>query len=106
MNVSKDDCRAWYDASDDGKSKIVVVCKVTEVGGSTATLVRAGPQGINPRMLMLKIQVEPYPGRFHPQIALDKELRYEEPAEKGAFTSVHVEGKDGDFTLEVEAPPE
>src|ERR1700688_1296171 len=99
--MSQDSFHASYEVGADGKSKIVVVGTVTEHGDDETTLVRAEPQGINPRMLMLKISIKPGPGPFHPHIVYDKEIRYEEPAEKGAFTEVHIESKDGDFTLKV-----
>jgi hypothetical protein len=102
MGVSKDDFRAWYEPG--GGGKIVVVGKATEVDGTITTLVRAEPQGINPRMLRLNIHIEQYKGQFHPHIAFEKEIRYEEP-EKGTFTDVYIESKGGDFTLKVEAAP-
>lgn len=102
MGISNDDFQAWYDAGAGGKSKIAVVGKVTEIDGSSTTLVRAEPQGINPRILMLKIRVEPYKGLFTPHIAFEKEIRYEEPAEKETFTDVHIESKDGSITLKVD----
>ncbi len=102
MGISKDDFQAWYDAGTGGKSKIVVVGKVTEIDGSSTTLVRAEPQGINPHVLMLKIHVEPYKGLFSPHIAFEKEIRYEEPAEKEAFTDVNIKSKEGSFTLKVD----
>jgi hypothetical protein len=105
MDVSKDDWRGWYDAGADGKWKIIVVGKVTEANGSTTTLVRTEPQCINSRMLMLKIHIEPYPGQFHPHIAFEREIRYEEPVEKGAFTNVHIESNIGDFSFKVEGVP-
>ena len=43
---------------------------------------------------MLKIRVEPYKGLFTPHIAFEKEIRYEESAEKETFTDVHIENKD------------
>ncbi len=103
VELSEDDFRAWYDG--DAPGRIVVAGRVTEIDGSTATLVRAEPQGINPRMLMLKLHVAPFAGRLPPHTAVQKALRYEEPAEKGAFTDVHVERAGGGFTLKVDAAP-
>lgn len=102
-NASGDDFRAWYEPDSGGK--IVVAGKVTEIDGSTTTLVRAQPQGINPRMLMLKLHVEPYKGQFRPHIAFVKELRYEEPADKAAFTSVYIERQGGGIAIKVEDKP-
>ena len=103
MDVSKDDFLAWFEPGAGGK--IVVIGKVTEVDGSTTTLVRAEPQGIDPHTLMLKIHIEPYKGRFHPHTAFKREIRYEEPAEKKTFTDVYIERKGGNLTLKVEAAP-
>ncbi|MHB1581722.1 MAG: hypothetical protein ACYCUJ_10105 [Acidithiobacillus sp.] len=102
MDMSSEDFQVWYDTETDGKSKIAVVGKVSEIDGSSTTLVRAEPQGINPRILMLKIHVEPYKGPFPPHLAFEKEIRYEEPAENGAFTDVNIERKDGCFTLKID----
>jgi hypothetical protein len=95
--TTRDDFRAYYDAD-----KIVVVGKVIEADGSSTTLVRAQPQGINPHVLMLKLQVEPYPGKSHPHIVGEKQLRYEEKAALGVFSEVHIDGANGGFTLKVE----
>lgn len=98
MDMSSEDFQVWYDTETDGKSKIAVVGKVSEIDGSSTTLVRAEPQGI----LMLKIHVEPYKGPFPPHLAFEKEIRYEEPAERGVFTDVNIERKDGCFTLKID----
>jgi hypothetical protein len=102
-DASKDDFRAWYEPA--GGGKIVVVGKVTETDGSTIMLVRAEPQGINPLILMLRLQVEPYKGQFHPHTAIIKELCYEEPAARRAFTDVYIERQGGGIELKVEDKP-
>lgn len=102
-DTSKDDFRAWWEPV--GGGAIVVVGNVTEIDGGTTTLLRAEPQGINPRMLMLKLHVEPFKGQFRPHIAFVKELRYEEPADKGAFTDVYIERQGGGITVKVEDKP-
>jgi hypothetical protein len=96
MTASHADFRAFYELD-----KIVVTGTVTESDGST-TLVRIQPQGINSKILLLKLQVEPYPGQFHPRIAIQKQVRYEETAGPGAFSEVHIQAANGSFTLNVE----
>ena len=102
MGISGNDFRAWYYSEAKGESKIGVVGKVIAIDGSSYTLVRAVPQGINPRLLMLKIKTEPYAGEFRPHIAYYKELRYDEISENCAFTDVHIEGEGSSFTINVE----
>lgn len=104
MSISGNDFLAWYYSGVQGESKIVVVGKIVEIDGSITTLVRAEPQNINHRVLMLKIHVKLYKGQFPPHFAFEKEIRYEESAENGAFTDVQIESKDGCLTLKVEAP--
>jgi hypothetical protein len=105
MNVSPGDFRAWYETGPDSKSKLIVAGKVTETDGSEATLVRAEPQGNNPRILLLKVTIKPYEGRFHPHIAFEKEIRYEEHAKEGAFTDVDIQNKDSTLTLKIKSAP-
>jgi hypothetical protein len=104
MGISGGDFRAWYYSGAQGESKIGVVGKIVEIDGGITILVRADPQGINPRVLMLKIQADPFKGVFRPHIAREKELRYDEVSESGTFSDVHIEGKDVSFTLKIEAP--
>jgi hypothetical protein len=105
MNVSPGDFRAWYETGPGSKSKLIVAGKVTESDCGEATLVRAEPQGSNPRILLLKIAIKPYEGRFHPHIVFEKEIRYEELAEEGAFTDVDIQNKDNTLTLKIKSPP-
>lgn len=104
MGASGNGFRAWYYSGAQGESKIGVAGKIVESDGSITTLLRAEPQGINSRVLMLKIQTEPFKGIFRPHIAYEKELRYDEVSERGAFSDVHIESKDVNVTLKVEAP--
>lgn len=101
MGISGNDFRAWYYSGAKGESTIGVAGKVFEIDGSSTTLVRAVPQGINPRLLMLKIKIEPYEGVFHPHNTHEKKLRYDEISDNCAFTDVHIEGDDGSLTLKV-----
>ncbi|WP_123103463.1 hypothetical protein [Acidithiobacillus sulfuriphilus] len=103
MNISGNDFRAWYYSGAQGESKIGVVGKIVEIDGGITTLVRADPQGINRRVLMLTIQTEPFKGKYRPHIAHEKELRYDEVSERGTFSDVHIESKDVSFTLKIEA---
>jgi hypothetical protein len=98
--------RAWYEVDSSGKTKIVVAGEVTESGGATAAIARHEAQGPDPRILRLKLSKAPYSGgKFHPQIAVRKSLRYEEPAGEGAFDEVHIESKAGELAVPVGRPP-
>jgi hypothetical protein len=99
MSVSDHSFEAWYEAGADGHSKIVVVGKVTEIDGSVSGLVRAVPQGMGPHTLLLKIKRKPYEGKFHPHITFEREIRYEEPAQPGAFADVKIQSNDNAFML-------
>jgi hypothetical protein len=103
MSESKNDFRAWYENDSAGKSHIKVKGTVTEVDGSTTTIVRASPQGINPRILLLRLNVQPYSGPVPPHTAIEKEITFDELSTKGAFSEVTIEGKTGSFTLKIEA---
>src|SRR5215469_14586475 len=97
MGASDHGFKAWYESSADGHSNIVVVGKVTEVDGSVTNLVRAVPQGKDPHVLLLKIKRKPYEGLFHPHISLEREIRYEEPAQPGEFADVQIQSNDNTF---------
>jgi len=101
MDLSQDNFHAWYEKSTDAKSKIIVVGQVTETGDTKTNLVRAEPQGINPRVLMLRIEVTASDGPIHSRIAFQKDIRYEESAESDAFTDVHIQSESGDIAIKV-----
>ena len=103
MSKPKNEFRAWYENDSAGKSHIKVKGTVTEIDGSTTTIVRANPQGINPRVLLLRLDVQPYSGSIPPHTAIEKEITYDELSTKGAFSDVTIEGKTDSFTLKVEA---
>jgi hypothetical protein len=105
MELSNLGFRAWYEADASGKSKLIVAGETTETDGATTTIVRSDLQNDSPRVLRLKLHIEPYPKSIHPHIAVRKALRYEELAEKGAFTGVHIESKGSDFTIKIDAAP-
>ena len=88
-----DHFHACIDAGTDGTSKIVVSGTVYEDGCETKSLVRSEPQGINPKILMLQVHSEPVKG-VCPHHVAPKDLKYEEPAQKGAFTQVHIQMDD------------
>jgi hypothetical protein len=70
--------------------------------GYQARLVRAAPQGINPRELILDLQVTPLPG-FWPQVITPASVRFDEDAAGIDYTGVLVREPDGDAVhLEVD----
>jgi hypothetical protein len=105
MSEADGNFRAWYDDGGKGKSQIHVAGEVGEADGDTKSLVRAEPQGFNPRILMLRVNVVPFPGPFHPRIAVIKQLRYQEFSDKGDFTEVHIDNPGGNIVVKVGEPP-
>ena len=102
MSDPKDDFQACYGKDEGGNSEIIVKGTAHESDGSTTSLLRAEPQGINPRILLLELHVKPYGGPIVPHIAFDRHIQYEERAEKGEFTEVHIETRAGGFTLKAQ----
>jgi hypothetical protein len=95
---------AWYEHTG-GHSHIHVKGTVTDTDGDTTTIVRAAPQGINPKALLLHFHVEPYNGQFKPHIALQHEVTYSEASAKGAFTEVEIIGKGQAIAIKVGTAP-
>ena len=70
--------------------------------GYEAHLVKAAPQGINPKELILDLQVKPLPGRW-PQVVTPTSVRYDEGAPSIDYTGVLIREPDGDAVhLDVE----
>ncbi|HSK04862.1 MAG TPA: hypothetical protein VK932_26615 [Kofleriaceae bacterium] len=70
--------------------------------GFDARLVKAAPQGINPKELILDVQVAPRPGLW-PQVITPVTLRYDERAAGIEYEGVLIREPDGDAThIEVE----
>ena len=70
--------------------------------GYEARLVKAAPQGINPRELILDLQVTPLPGIW-PQVVTPASVRYDEGSPGVEYTGVLVREPDGDAVhLDVE----
>jgi hypothetical protein len=70
--------------------------------GYAAELVRAVPQGINPRELILDVKVTPRPGIW-PQVITPVSLRFDEEATTVAYDGVLIREPDGDAVhLDVE----
>jgi len=63
--------------------------------GYEAHLVRAVPQGINPKELILDLQIKPLPG-FWPQVVTAASLRLDESSPGIEYTGVLVREPDGD----------
>jgi hypothetical protein len=104
MDIEQDSFRAWFETDNDGRSKIVVLGEVAQHEDDQTMLVRAKPQGINPRILMLKIAIKRGSGTFRAHnIMLHQKIRYEEPAAKGDFSDVHIQSSEGNFTIMVAA---
>jgi len=70
--------------------------------GYEAHLVKATPQGINPRELILDLQITPLPGIW-PQVVTPASVRYDEGSPGVEYTGVLVREPDGDAVhLDVE----
>jgi len=106
MSTATGGFRAWYEVDASGKTKIVVEGEKTASGGATLAIARHEDQGgSNPRVLRLKLSKAAYPGKFHPQIAVRKSLRYEEPVGEGTFDEVRIESESGEFVTPVDRSP-
>lgn len=57
--------------------------------GVHASLVKAQPQGINPDVLLLRIEAKQSPG-FHPQVLTTRSVRYDESPAEQEYTSVTI----------------
>ena len=90
MEIEQDSFRAWFEADRGGTSKIVVSGEVKEHQDDQTILVRAKPQGISPRVLMLKIAIKRGGGTFRlHNIMLHKKIRDVEPARRAtSLTSI------------------
>jgi len=70
--------------------------------GYEARLVKAAPQGINPRELILDLKITPLPGTW-PQVVTSTSVRYDEGSPAIEYTGVLVREPDGDAVhLDVE----
>jgi hypothetical protein len=105
MNESREVFHAWYEDDVAGTSHIKVNGTVVDTDGSTTTIVRAVSQGMNPHVLVLRFNVEPYPGPFHPHTAVEREISYEELSPKGALTDVKLEHEGGIIAIRVGTSP-
>ncbi|WP_437560325.1 hypothetical protein [Acidithiobacillus sulfuriphilus] len=101
MGISGNDFRACYYFGPNGETKISVAGKVTAIDGCSYTLVRAVPQGMNPRQLMLQIVIEPYTGMIRPHIVCEQKVYYNEIADGRAYNSVHIDNGQGSVTIPV-----
>jgi hypothetical protein len=80
------------------KEELLVTGDVTEPTTSwTVKLERAEPQGINPRILLLKLVEQP-PTGLAGDVVTTHHVRYEEAPPKGSYDQVTIEGA---FTINV-----
>jgi hypothetical protein len=80
------------------KYELCVTGDVTEpTTGWTVTLERANPQGINPKILLLKL-VEVKPTGNAGNIVTHHHVKYDENPAKGEYAQVTIEGA---FTIDV-----
>ncbi|HXC54602.1 MAG TPA: hypothetical protein VNU97_04860 [Rhizomicrobium sp.] len=101
VKVLKNTAHAWVNSMPPGKPKLMVIVAVTTpTTGWTVKLVRANPQGINPAILLLRIDATPPKGRAG-QMVTRHELRYEESPPKGKYTEATIIGGTPGVTVKV-----
>jgi hypothetical protein len=92
MPVKKHTFKAVLEKHHHHKTELVVTGDVTEpTTGWTVTLERANPQGINPRILLLKL-VETPPAGNAGDIVTTHHVKYDESPVMGDYTQVSIEG--------------
>ena len=100
-NLEADEWLAIEDRMPPGPPKLRVGGVLT--AGSPnykATLTKASPQGINPKILLLDLNVTK-PGGFQPGIVVPLPVRYEEKVKEGQYTQVQIKA-DGELLTEDE----
>jgi hypothetical protein len=94
---------AWIDSQpgvEGGPKLIVTVDAIVEVDW-TVTLVSAVPQGINPRIKLLRFDVQLPPGPVHSNAMMRRTFRYEEGAVHNPYTDVTIENGPGSVSVPV-----
>jgi len=83
------------------KKHLVVTGKVQEpTNGWSVMLTKAIPQGINPKILMLKLNENP-PKHAAGDIVTTYPVEYDDAVGEHHFTEVTIEAKGGSFTIPV-----
>ena len=104
VSVDTTDWYAWLSKMPPGPASFHVSGIVLlPTPGYDTRLVRGAPQGINPRELILDLEVTPRPG-FWPQVITPVSVRYDEPEAGVEYDGVLVREPDGDgvhFEVEV-----
>ncbi len=94
--------KAWIDSMPPGKPTLIVTGETDPIEVDwKVVLVRAAPQGINPKVLLLKIEVTK-PTGLHSNALASRTLRYEEKPAQADYASVTILNGDHAFTLPVE----
>ncbi len=89
--VSTSDWYAWADRMPPGPATLRVQGVVQlPTPGWSATLTKAAPQGINPRDLILDLDVRPPGGGFWPEVVTPATVTYVEEEYGGAYETVLV----------------
>jgi hypothetical protein len=94
--VDTSDWYAWMNRMPPGPASFHVTGVVRlPTPGYDVKLVAATPQGINPAILILDLQVAPRPGIW-PQVVTSVSARYDQSPAGTAYQSVHVREPDGE----------
>jgi hypothetical protein len=98
MPAKQDTFKAVVTRNSQYKEELLVTGDVTEpTTGWTVNLERAQPQGINPRILLLKL-VETPPTGLAGDVVTTHHVKYEEAPPKANYDQVTIEGA---FTINV-----
>lgn len=95
--------KAWIDEMPPGPAHALFVTgetKPVEIDWKIA-LVRVVPQGINPTVLELRLDVQKPTGP-HSNALASRTLRYEEKPPKEKYKSVHIQNDPDSFSIPVE----
>lgn len=96
VTVDTSDWYAWLSKMPPGPASFHVTGVVhLPSPGYETRLVKAAPQGINPRELILDLEVKPRPGIW-PQVITPVSVRYDEESAGVEYTGVLVREPDGD----------
>ena len=93
--------KAWIDTMPPGPAKLIVIGQIeVPTGGFKAKLVRAVPQGINPAILLLDVEVTK-PTGIVTQAISRIDLRFEESPPLVRYTSVTTRLESDTVTCDV-----
>jgi hypothetical protein len=97
----KQSFKAWIDAMPGSPPRLIVTGEIeVPTTGWKVGMSRQVPQGVNPKILLLKVHADPPEGPAG-QIVLKLPLRYEELAAPGQFTQVTILYENESVTVDV-----